>query len=363
MAFQGANIAWQGQPISSNTWSPIRLQSGGIYNLPYGNFLIKPGAQSCVQWDDDFSGLWHSFDTGAVNSPLYVFSDGTNYRVINLSGTIIGANITTPGTAYTQAGTTVTFAAPVTGGVTATATPIIGGSLTFTVTTAGTGYTNPILVIDNPVLCGGTVEMCIPAQAVANLTIGTISSITVQFAGAGYVTIPNVTILDPTGTGAVITAAIANGTPTSGGLTGLIMNNYGSLYDGTHIPAITITCSGSSGTAAATALPWMALTGVTIAGTNTGYSASVIGITSLDDGTSAPVNIFGDPVLARKAQFTCTESAGVLQAAVIGDAGGGFQTVPLAKQVGNATADGSVNANFTAVVGGVVNTALIWQIG
>ena len=362
MAFQGANIAWQGQSISPNTWSPVRLGSGAIYNLPYGNFLVKPGAQCAVQWKDGFTGLWHSYDSGPTNAPQTVYSDGSNWRVINLSGTISGTNITTPGTLYTQAGTTVTFAAPATG-VTATAIPIIGGSLTFTVTSAGSGYTNPILVIDNPTLCGATPGQCLNATALANLTTGTISSITTGFAGAGYVTVPNVTILDPTGTGAVVTAAIANGTSTNGGLTGVIMTNSGSGYDGTHIPAVTITCSGSSATAAATALPWMALTAVTIAGTNTGYTATVLGMTSLDDGTGAPLAISSDSVHARAASFTCTESGGVLQTAVIADAGAGFQTVPLAKQVGNATADGSVNATFTAVVGGVTNTALIWQIG
>lgn len=362
MAFQGTNIAYQGQTISPNNPAYLRLQSGGIYNLPYGNFLVKPGAQSCVQWNDDYSGLWHSYDSGAVNSPIYVFSDGSNYRLINLSGTITGANITTPGTLYTQAGTTVSFAAPASG-VTAIGTPIIGGSLTFTVTTAGSGYTNPVLVIDPPQICGGTQGLCIPATAIAVLSTGTISSVTVSFAGAGYVTIPNVTILDPTGTGAVITAAISNGTATSGGLTGIIMSNYGSGYDGTHIPAVTITCSGSSATAAATALPWLALTSITVAGTNTGYTASIMGETALTDGVLAPQTMFGEPVLVRSGKFTATESAGVLATPIISDAGGGFQVVPLAKQLGNATADGSVNATFTAVVGGVTNTEIIWQIG
>jgi len=67
-------------------------------------------------------------------------------------------------------------------------------------------------------------------------------------------------------------------------------------------------------------------------------------------------------VQPREAWFTCTETAGALNAAVIEDAGIGFQTVPLAKQVGNATADGSVNATFVAVVGGVTNTVFFWQV-
>lgn len=378
-----ASISFAGQFISPNNATPIRLLSGGVYILPPGNFLVKPGGQTAIQFQDDNSGLWKTFESGPVNAPIFVASDGSNFRAINLSGTITGANITAAGTVYSQANTTVTFAAPVTGGVTATANPIIGGSLSFTVA-GGSGYTNPFLIIPPPQLLGGTPGLCIPATASIALSTGALSTITAGFAGAGYLTAPgsnlgtitpaqlaqvtnpfmngtNMVLVDPTGTGGTVTAAIANGTPTNGGLTGIVMTNMGALYDGTHIPAVTVT-SATGGSAAATALPSMAVTSITVAGTNTGYSASAVIETSLGNGTALAA-VMGDPVLPRPGRAVAAQSAGVLGTPVIEDAGNGFQTVPLAKQVGNATADGSVNATFTAVVGGVTNTLFLWQIG
>lgn len=384
MTDPGSRINYQGQPLSSvNVPQSVRLNSGAVWNMPGGSFVVNVPAQCAVQWFDSFAGLWHTFASGPSNHPISVVSDGTNFRLINLSGTIVGATVTAAGSAYTQAGTTISFAAPSTG-ITATATPIIGGSLSFTVATAGTGYTNPYLIIPAPQLLGGTVGQCIPAVVALNLSTGTIGSITSSFAGAGYLTAPgatvqtitpavfaanpqvflngtNMVIVDPAGSGASITSAITNGTPASGGLTGLIMTNNGSGYAGTTIPAITITGPGTSATA--TALPSLALTSVTVAGTNTGYTATIIFESSLGASASPPLAVFGEPVLARAARGTIAQSGGVLGTATIEDNGASFQTVPIIRQVGNATVDGSVNATFTAVVGGVTNTALYWQVG
>lgn len=363
-----------------------RLLSGETFVVPNGNWIFRLGGQTAVQWYDSSSGQWRILEAGVTNHPTPIASDGTNFRIINLSGTILGANITTPGTAYTQAATTATFAAPVTGGITATCTPIIGGSLSLTVTggSGGSGYTNPMVLLPPPQLLGGTPGLCIPATASVAVSAGVLGAFTLNYAGAGYVTAPSgtqtltpaqfaanpsayynytgITIIDPAGTGASVISAITNGTGTSGGLTGIVMSNMGSLYDGTHIPAVTITCAGSSGTAAATALPWMAVTGFTVAGTNTGYTASVMIETTLTSGT-AIAGLNGEPVLARAGRGIVAQSAGALGTPTVEDAGGGFQTVPLAKQVGNATADGSVNATFVTVVGGVTNTLLGWQVG
>lgn len=373
MTTPGAAINYPGQPISPNLPASVNLQSGGIFNIPSGNFMLKIGPQCAVQWNDDDSGLWRILDSGPTNHPLIINSDGSNFRVINLSGTISGANITTPGTLYTQAGTTIAFGAPAAGTPSRTAAgyPIIGGSLTFTVVSGGTGYSNPMFLIQPPTLCGAADGFGIQATiAACTVTAGVISAPTGGFAGAGYIIAPTVTVIDAVpqgntpGTGAVITASIANGTATSGGLTGVVMTDPGAGYDGTHIPTITVTGpSGNSGTAAATALPNMALKSVTPGGTNTGYTASIVGITNLGTVAGTPVAVNDEFVMPRPGRFSAAQSGGVLGTPVIEDAGIGFQTVPLAKQVGNATADGSVNATFTAVVGGVNNTLLLWQIG
>lgn len=387
MTNPGGLINYPGQLAGLNPTINTRIRSGETFVVPNGNWIFRLGGQTALQWYDQNSGQWRIVETGISNHPIPVASDGTNFRIINISGTILGANITTPGTAYSQASTTLTFAAPVTGGITATATPIVGGSLSLTVTggSGGTGYTNPMVFLPAPQLLGGTAGLCIPAIASVAVSAGVLGAFTLSYAGAGYVTAPSgtqtltpaqfaanpqqvynytgITIIDPAGSGASVVSAITNGTSTSGGLTGLVMNNNGALYDGTHIPAVTITCAGSSATAAATALPWMAATAFTVGSTNTGYTASVLIESSLTDGTTATTLLNGEPILARPARGSAAQSGGALGTPIIEDAGGGFQVVPLAKQVGNATADGSVNATFVAVVGGVTNTLLGWQVG
>lgn len=378
MTVPSARINYQGQFISSvNQPQTVQLKSGDVFYLPSGNYILKTGPQSSVQWQDDYSGLWRNMDSDYPGSQI-INSDGNNFRVVNLSGSIPGVTMTAAGTLYNQANATVTFSAPVAGGVTATATPIVGGSLTFTVTTAGSGYSMPFLLIPAPYLLGGTQGQCIPASANLTLSSGTISAVVTGFAGAGYLTAPGATVLtitpaqfqanpayyingtslviiDPTGSGAVITAAIANGTPTSGGITGLIMTNMGALYDGTHIP--TVTFGGTTGSGAtATALPNMALTSVTVAGTNTGYSGVPFGRTTLG---VVSANIFDETVLPRAASVVFSLTAGAISGQVIEDAGSGFQAVPSFAQFVNA---GS-NATFTAVVGGVTNTLLYYQVG
>lgn len=365
-------IAYPGMETGlNNTPQTVNLQSGAIWPVAApgggaGAFYLKLGPQSVLQWFDINSGLWRITDSGPSNYPIFVQSDGTNFRVMNISGTISGINITNAGTGYKQ-GDTIAFGAPAAGTPSRTAKGniIVGGSLTFTVSAGGTGYSNPAFFIQPPQLCGGTVGLCIPAYiASCTLTSGVISSPTGGFAGAGYVTAPTVTVVDMVpsgvtpGSGAVVTAAVAG----AGTVTGCVMTDNGAGYDGTHIPTVTFTtATGSS--AAATALPSMAVKSITVGSTNTGYTASVVIGTSEGSGAAAIAPLNDEFVMPRPARATATQSGGVLATPLIEDAGNGFQTVPLAKQLGNATADGSVNATFTPVVGGVNNSLLYWQVG
>lgn len=359
-------IAAPGLAISPNVPQTVNLQSGAVFQLPAGSFMLKMGPQSVLQWFDSNSGLWRVTDSGPSSHPIPVTSDGSNFRVMNISGTIQGINITNAGTVYKQ-GDTIAFGAPAAGTPSRTAKGqiIVGGSLTFAVTAGGTGYSNPIFIIQPPQLCGGTPGLSLPAYlASCTLTSGVISSPTGGFAGAGYVAAPTVTVVDAVpsgvtpGTGAVVTATVAG----AGTVTGCVMTDNGAGYDGTHIPSVTFTtATGSS--AAATALPSMALKSLTVGSTNTGYSASVVIETSEGSGAAAIAPLNDEFVMPRNARATATQSGGVVATPLIEDAGNGFQTVPLAKQVGNATADGSVNATFVAVVGGVNNSLLYWQVG
>lgn len=393
MANKGSTISFPGQVISPNPPITLVVPAGGSVLVPNGNWLFKVPPQSALQYLDSDSGLWRILEAGLSGSPIQIASDGTNYKVLNLSSTITGANVTAAGTLYNQANATATFAAP-SAGNTAAGYPIVGGSLSFSLTatgangvvaSGGTGYTSPVIIMPEPQQFGAANGFGISASVSATLTAGVISSLTVAFAGAGYANLPanlttktitpaqfaanpdywlnttNIIIVDPTGTGANIVPSITNGTSASGGITGIVMTNPGSGYSGTTIPAVTIAgTTGSSGTA--TALPSLALTGVTIGSTNTGYTASVELLSSLGSGT-AIARVNDESILPRAAKVVVPQSGGVLASPVIEDAGSGFQTVPLLKQVGNATADGSVNATFVAVVGGVVNTLILWQVG
>lgn len=359
-------IGYAGQNTGVSKPKTIGLQSGGIFNVPDGTFLFKLGPQSVLQWQDPNSGLWRITDAGPSNSPIQITSDGSNFRVLNVSGTILGANITNAGTGYVQ-GDTFALTAPAAGTPSRTAkgTMIIGGSVSLAVTAGGTGYSNPYFRIQSPENCGGTYGLCLPASVLScTLTAGVISSPVLNFAGAGYVQAPTVEIFDAVpsgntpGTGAAVTATVGG----TGTWTGTVMTDYGAGYDGTHIPTFTFS-STAGASAAATALPSMALKSATVAGTNTGYSASVVAETSLTNGTTNLVNLNDEFTFARPARASGPQSGGVVGTMLVEDAGNGFQTVPLMKQVGNATADGSVNATFTAVVGGVNNLLYYWQIG
>jgi len=360
IAVPGLPIAGQNQPVT------IGLQSGGIWTPAAGSYLLRLGPVSVLQWFDTNSGLWHITDSGPSSHPIPIDTDGTNFRVVNISGTILGANITNGGTGYAT-GDTFALTAPAAGTPSRTAkgTMIIGGSLTYTVVSGGTGYSNPIFIVQPPQLCGGAYGASLPAFiASCTVTAGVISSPTGGFAGAGYVQAPTVTVIDAVpsgvtpGSGAVITATVGG----AGIWKGTVMTDYGAGYDGTHIPTFTFTTvAGAS--AAATALPSMSLKSVTIGGTNTGYTSNAMVESSLGSGGVATVQLNDELPQPRPARASSLTGGSVLGAFVVEDPGNGFQTVPLLKQVGNGTADGSVTATFTAVVGGVNDRVQYWQVG
>lgn len=393
MTVKAGVISYPGQAIAPNPPVSLRIPAGGRFRIPNGNFYFKIPPQSALQYLDKTSGLWRIQEAGLSGSPIQISSDGTNYRVINLSSTISGVNVTAPGATYAQANATMTFAAP-TAGITATGYPIIGGSLTLAIGAQGANgngagggqnYINPIVIIPEPLQYGALPGFGIGATATATVVAGVITAITAGFAGAGYQNLPatlttktitpeqfaadpdywlnspNITIIDSAGSNANIVPTVANGTSASGGVTGIVITEPGSGYTGTTIPAVTFG-GGIGAGATGTALPSLSLTGVTFGGTNTGYTASALLISS--DGNGTTVSTLNDEaVRPRPAQVVAPQAAGILGNAVIEDAGAGFQTVPLLKQVGNATADGSVNATFVAVVGGVTNTLILWQVG
>lgn len=352
MVDQSAKLSYIGQPISTSLRQTYSLSSGDIILLPPGSFFCQLGPQAVLQYFDSNDGNWHSFTSGAEESPFLIGSDGTNFRVINISGTIQGVTMTNNGSGYVLP-PTVTFAAPVAGGITATGAAITGGDLSFTVTQGGTGYTNPVVVISNP-----TNGNAVPATATVTFTFnGAITAVTLVSGGCGYTSLPTVTVLDPTGSGAVITPVIVAADAQK--VLGVRITNPGSLYDGTHIPAVSFNVVSGGINAAGTALPMMALQSVTTTAGGTGTSTT--GVILSDLGFVAN-NINTEPLQPQSAIATPVFAGGVVQASpAVQFAGFGFQKVPTLGLIQNGV-PASVST-LTAVVGGVSTWVSLLQVG
>ena len=262
------------------------LGAGSTRIVPAGTWLVTTGLYSCIQEYDPIQGQWTWPGGGYANDsgPFYINSDGFNYRVANLCGTIVGATVTTAGSAYTTA-PTVSFA----NAAGAAATAIVGGavSTTVTVTNAGVGYLwNPIVFLDSPPQGAGY-------QATATCTIGTgstVSSVTINNQGAGYVNVPNIYFIndprDTVGSGAAAVATLTG----AGTVTQLLITNIGTANT-TLQPTITFS-SGS-----AVAFPIMVRT-ISALGTMTnigsGYTGNVL-IQAYGNGYTGAANILTNP--------------------------------------------------------------------
>jgi hypothetical protein len=88
--------------------------------------------------------------------------------------------------------------------------PISGSVTTATVTTPGSGYTNPTVTISAPDFPPGVASNPLGSQATAVATVvgGQINNIDITYGGTGYFQ-PVIKITDPTGTGAAAFAGIS----------------------------------------------------------------------------------------------------------------------------------------------------------
>ena len=136
----------------------ITLAAGETFTIPSGTWLIKTGPYTFIQWLDPVTNTYKIRPTSKDDS-TYVESDGTNFRLANTTGCVIGAVITTG----TCTGSTNGIGAAING---VSCTPssgastwqtIIGGSISATIasvtnqTSIGTGYTYiPTVIIDAP---------------------------------------------------------------------------------------------------------------------------------------------------------------------------------------------------------------------
>ena len=347
----------------------ITLAASETFTIPSGTWFISPGPYSFIQFKDPVSTMWRQF--GTANLSKYVESDGTNYRLANLTGCPVGAVITTGGTAAILTngigsavnGLTITASS---GG--STWQTVVGGAIGATIatstaagSTAGSGYTFlPTVIIDAPP-AGGLQATAI----VTALSTGTIPAAAIQVLnqGAGYSTAPNMTFVndprDTTGGGAYYVTTLT----ATGQLTGLYPLTHGTPLTG--VPAL----AASVGAAAATAIMNFTVTAYASSTTvGSGYLGAVTAVTSMNNviaATSSPVinplhNNSG-LTFPRPARIQAVLSSTTLitTGQVVEDGGLGIQIVPSGLI---STQAATTQAVITMAVGGVSDTSFIQAI-
>jgi hypothetical protein len=370
----------------------VVLPSGGIYQVPAGEYLTTTGGQTVIQWWDPNGAIWRNY--AGPNTWEQISCDGTNFRLVNMSGVCVGANITNAGSGGTngigpnQTGATVSFAAPAAGGALATAQgyAIVGGSVPApTVTQGGSGFVAPPLIACDPPPVGGI-------QATFTSTIsaaGGITGIAQVNAGAGYAAIPQFYIvpqpqfyqgalrfpgdvaqpfpapglinpanvwtgaqiqgnIQPGTTGALLTGNALTG---SGTLTGIVMTAFGNGYAGNTVPAVSFTGGGLAGGVAATAIMSFCMTGATV--TVTGGAAQIANTPSITSlGLIASTND-NNSFFPRPARGLNTSAAGNFS---VEDPGFGLQGGPVFVNAGTSTTVGTVtNTQY----GGKTDTSIL----
>jgi hypothetical protein len=298
------SINFMGSGVRSSVYNalPISLTSGQPYTVPSGQWQVLLGPYTAIQWYDPASQVWRNLENTTQVPTVLLSSDGTNYRILNITGTVVGAVITTAGSGYTNgiylAGTgTGTASSPTctftsgSGTVLATGNVIVGGAIntTVTITNGGTGYTKaPILQISAPPAGG------VPATATATLTAGVITGVTVTNQGAGYTAAPTITVVnangDTTGSGAILTVnATLSG---SGTVTAITIANNGAGM--TAVPTISFS---PASTTAATAV--MCLTMTSISGASgTGYTNAAVAPLIATSGITAGTPTLTNPEIS-----------------------------------------------------------------
>lgn len=338
---------------------PVSLPAGAVELIPAGQWHVLPGPYSFAQVKDPVSGLWRTLGTRQEGLKA-ILSDGVNFRIANLSGCAVGAFITNVGSAYTSAPTVTASAGS------STWRAIVGGAINSTVaiTTAGSGYTYPPILLIDPPPAGG-----VQATAICTLSAGVINAVTVINQGAGYTTAPSITVLpDPRDTGAIVTGVLTvNATLAgSGTVTAIVCTDHGTPL--TSVPTLTISGGGGS-SAAATVVMCFTVTAFTVAVNGAGYGNAqpmlVLSGGGIVAGTAGAVvnpSIGPGMFTPRQASISATSTAGgIIQTtgAVVND-GGLFQAVPTLFVLAGGTGLATTTAGATATVGGVTDTSQIY---
>jgi hypothetical protein len=342
----------------------ITLPAGGTYLIPAGTWWITPGIYTFIQALDPITGIWQNVSQSGNYSPQQLNSDGANWRLANLTGTVVGAIMTNNGTGYSASSPpTVTVSA---GGSKWTA--VVGGAVaSTTVVTAGANYSLIPSVFFSAPPAGG-----VQATGYAVLSGGTLSSITMVNPGAGYTSAPAIVVvpnaMEPNNvTTATATASIAS---SAGTVTALLCTNNGAVVSS--LPTLTIAAPTSGTTATATAIGCFTTTSLATSGTaGAGYGTSLTYQAAVIGGANASTPAtYNNPSVSTKIFNPRPANAGVIASSAGGAIanttlsivdGGLFQvfSTPTPVLFGNPISTPSTVVTFTTVIGGVSDTSFI----
>lgn len=375
-----------GQMFSSS--NAIGLQAGTTYLIPSGNYMVTPGPYTSLQWQDPITSKWLTVGASASYMSFPVDSDGSNWRLANLTGCAVAALITTglATGATTGIGTAVTL-------MTATASTggsvwqtIVGGAISTTCvtgltgTTPGSGYLyNPIAIISPPPAGG--------LQATAHVTgiptTGALlaAQVIIDNQGAGYLVAStgfanaSLTLIndprDTAGTPGVnpsivgASNVIRLGITGTGLLTGLYPSNQGFAI--TAVPTLSFSVGGAGATAIMNFTVTSFVTGYTGANFTTGSTPELVSIANIVSGTPLWTNPIHEKgfTFPRPARIMAGLSTNQLTTtgAVVEDGGFGIQGVPILNPIGLFQVTGITGTvPPVANVGGVVDTSWLMPV-
>lgn len=248
--------------------SYVALPPGEAIIIPPGQQWVQQGAYSFMQYFDPINGIWRGFNTARGADSGWVWSDGVNYRVANLTGCPVAAVVTAGGSGYVQSSTTCTASA---GG--STWQPIVGGMVSVvSVAVAGSGYgIAPLLFIADPPGPG------VQATGYCTIAGGSVTGVTLTNVGAGYPTAPAAVIVpspfDPNLPTLPVQATATLAIIGSGSISAVLCTNNGA------VASPTLTISGAGTGASVTAVQCSTITAGSVAAGGAGFTGGAGALT------------------------------------------------------------------------------------
>ena len=260
----------------------IALAPGDTLPIPAGDWFVNLGQYCVFQFLDPVTNIWAMGPNAAwQGGHQFVVSDGFNVRVANLLGCPLTASVTSYGSSYVQATTTIT-ATP----GNSTWVPIVGGQLTPTIISAGAGYgVAPEIFIPAPAPAANNANGVggIQASAWANISSGTLtlaSGVSMTNPGAGYSSSFTIALLpsptDPNLSTGITMATVVFSVTGSGSLTGALCTNPGAPLSNPNQFTLTVAGAGTQATVVGNVLQTVTAASVTGAGSGYGTVSALL---------------------------------------------------------------------------------------